>query len=164
MERPPESTTSEIDSASPPPSGGGCGCAAPGGRGPGGNGVAVVGVRLRGQVRLTQFNSRDLDLELGDRVLIEADRGTDLGEVVQATTRARRTCSISCMRSVVRVASAEDIRMYDEMRAVEESADAWCRARIRQRSLPMRLVRVDQSLESHKLTFQFTAEGRVDFR
>jgi cell fate regulator YaaT (PSP1 superfamily) len=124
----------------------------------------VVGVRLRGQVRLSQFNSRDLDLELGDRVVVEGDRGPDLGEVVQATTRARRGCAISCMRSVVRLATPEDIRAYDETRALEESADSYCRERIRERSLPMRLVRVERWPDSGRLAFQFTAEGRVDFR
>jgi len=126
--------------------------------------VAVVGVRLRGQVRLSQFNSGDLDLELGDRVVVEGDRGPDLGEVVQATTRARRTCSISCMRSALRVASPEDLKKFDEMHTLEESAFSWCRERIRERSLPMRLARVEQWPESGKLTFLFTAEGRVDFR
>ena len=150
--------------AGTPPAGNGCGCGKPKGGGNGGTDVAVVGIRLRGQVRLSQFNSRDLDLELGDQVVVEGERGNDLGEVVQATTRARRTCSISCMPSAVRVALPEDIRMFDEMRALEESADAFCRQRIRERSLPMRLVRVEQWAESGKLTFQFTAEGRVDFR
>ena len=148
----------------PAPSANGCGCSKPGGRDPAGGAVAVVGVRLRGQVRLTQFNSRDLNLEPGDRVVVEGDRGHDLGEVVQATTRALRTCSISCMPSAVRVASPEDIRKFDDMRALEEGASAYCRERIRERSLPMRLVRVEQTPESGKLTFQFTAEGRVDFR
>src|SRR4030095_7252959 len=61
---------SGADAPPPPSAGGGCGCSAPGGSGRVGNDVAVVGVRPRGQVRLTQFNSRDLDLELGDQVLI----------------------------------------------------------------------------------------------
>src|SRR5262245_3780195 len=70
-----------------------------------GGDIALVGIRLHGQVRMTQFNSRDLDLDVGDRVVVEGERGVEVGEVVQATTRARRGCSISCMPSVVRAAS-----------------------------------------------------------
>ena len=157
----------EPTSAGPPvPSsgGGGCGCGAPKGRGPSGNDVAVVGVRLRGQVRLTQFNSRDLDFEMGERVVVEGERGPDLGEVVMATTRSRRTCVISCMPSVLRPASAEDVQAFEETRALEAEAFEWCRDRIKERKLPMRLARVEQAQESRKLTFSFTAEGRVDFR
>jgi len=124
----------------------------------------VVGVRLRGQVRMTQINAQDLDLEVGETVLVEGERGQELGEVVQATTRARRSCAISCMKSVARQASAEDVAIHDASRALEETAFAWCRERIRERNLPMRLVGVEETIESHKLTFQFTAEGRVDFR
>jgi cell fate regulator YaaT (PSP1 superfamily) len=126
--------------------------------------IAMVGIRLHGQVRMTQFNSREQDFDLGDRVVVEGERGIEVGEVVQATTRARRGCSISCMPSVVRAASAEDLRLHDEARADEQAAADWCRDRIRERNMAMRLVRAERSAESRKLVFLFTAEGRVDFR
>jgi len=142
-------------------SGSSCGC---GNGGRKGGDIAMVGIRLRGQVRMTQFNSRDMDFELGDRVVVEGERGNEVGEVVQPTTRARRGCSISCMPSVVRAASDEDVRVHDETCADEKAAADWCRDRIRERSMPMRLVRAERATESRKLVFLFTAEGRVDFR
>jgi cell fate regulator YaaT (PSP1 superfamily) len=105
-----------------------------------------------------------MDFDLGDRVVVEGERGIEVGEVVQPTTRARRGCSISCMPSVVRVASDEDVRLHDETCADEETAADWCRDRIRERSMPMRLVRAERATENRKLVFLFTAEGRVDFR
>jgi cell fate regulator YaaT (PSP1 superfamily) len=142
-------------------SGSSCSC---GNGGRKGGDIAMVGIRLHGQVRMTQFNSRDMDFEMGDRVVVEGERGVEVGEVVQPTTRARRGCSISCMPSVVRAASDEDVRLHDEARADEKSAADWCRDRIRERSMPMRLVRAERATESRKLVFLFTAEGRVDFR
>jgi cell fate regulator YaaT (PSP1 superfamily) len=137
------------------------------GSGPGGlaqGGTTVAGVRLHGQVRVTQVNVRGLDLDLGQQVIVESDRGAEIGEVVQPSTQVRASCGLSCMARVARLASTEDLRAHEESRSNEEAAYAWCRDRIRERNMPMRLVRVERSMESRRLVFQFTAEGRVDFR
>jgi cell fate regulator YaaT (PSP1 superfamily) len=68
------------------------------------------------------------------------------------------------MKSVLRRASEDDLRESLAQRALETSALAWCRERVRERSLGMRLVRVEQVPETKKLVFLFTADGRVDFR
>jgi cell fate regulator YaaT (PSP1 superfamily) len=126
--------------------------------------VAVVGVRVSGQVRVSQFNARGIDYELGDRVVVEGERGIEIGEVAQPTTRARKMCSIGCMKRVLRLASAEDLQAHEERLRLEGEARGFCRDRIRERRMAMRLVRVEQAPETRKLTFFFTADGRVDFR
>jgi len=126
--------------------------------------VSVIGVRMHGQVRVQQFSSRGHELDVGALVVVKGDRGRDIGEVVQATTRSRRSCGLSCLRGIVRVATEDDLRTWGETRESERGAFDLCRDRIRERALPMRLVKAEQSAESRKMTFQFTAEGRVDFR
>jgi len=113
---------------------------------------------------VTQFNSGDLELEMGDQVVVEGPQGNEIGEVVQPTTRALRSCSIGCMRRALRVTSGEDLAAFRQRLEIEREAKAHCSQRIRERSLPMRLVRVEQTEESRKMTFFFSAEGRVDFR
>ncbi|HKQ97790.1 MAG TPA: regulatory iron-sulfur-containing complex subunit RicT, partial [Candidatus Polarisedimenticolia bacterium] len=142
----------------------GGGCAITPGPPGGGNEVSVVGVRLQGQARVQQFGARDVDFEIGDLVMVKGERGLEVAEVAQATTRSRRGCGLSCLRPVLRAATETDVHSWNEARGHETDAYEWCRARIRERSMPMRLVRVEQTAESHKLTFLFTAEGRVDFR
>lgn len=150
--------------AAPPPTGGGCGCDKPGGKKPGGGHVAVVGVRVQGQVRISQFNSTDLDYEMGEWIVVEGNNGIEMGEVIQPTTRARRMCSIGCMKKALRVAAAEDLHVFEQKAEIEATAADHCRERIRSRNLAMKLVRVEQTLETRKLTFFFTADGRIDFR
>ncbi len=147
----------------PQPASSGCGRDAPSGRPPGGE-VAVVGVRLQGEARISQFNSGDADYEIGQTVVVEGDQGIQIGRVGQPTARARKMCSIGCMKKVLREATAEDITAHDDRVAAEKEAEEYCRDRIRERSLPMKLVQVTQANESRKLTFGFTAESRVDFR
>lgn len=144
-------------------SAGGCGCGASTGGG-NGNAVAVVGVRLPGQVRVTQFNSGGADFEMGERLVVEGEQGTEIGEVVQPTTRARKSCGIGCMKRALRVATSEDLEVFARRRDLETEARDFCRERILSRQLPMRLVRVEHSEETKKVTFYFSSEGRVDFR
>ncbi|MFQ5876760.1 MAG: stage 0 sporulation family protein [Acidobacteriota bacterium] len=148
----------ESDPPGPAPSGGcACGAAAAGGQ------VAVVGVRLHGQARVTQYNSGDEDFETGERVVVEADR-LEVGEVALPTSRALRTCNISCMRRVLRVATPADLETFGRRLRMESDARDFCRSRIRERGLPMKLVDALQSEGARKIIFTFTADGRVDFR
>jgi cell fate regulator YaaT (PSP1 superfamily) len=162
----PPNTTTDDPAATPPaaprPPVAACGCD-DADKLPDGS-VTVVGVRLSDRVRVSQYNARGMDFELGERVVVESDRGWEVGEVAQATTRSRRGCSISCMKSVLRRASDDDLREAAVQHELETSALAFCRERVRERSLGMRLVRVEQVPETRKLVFLFTADGRVDFR
>jgi len=129
-----------------------------------GNAVAIVGIRLQGRARVSQFNSAGIDFLMGDRVVVEGDQGIDIGEVVQPTTHARKMCSIGCMKKALRVAGEDDIKGVEQRDVVQKEAKEYCLERIRERKMPMKLVRVEQIIESRKLIFFFTAEGRVDFR
>ncbi|HEU4400951.1 MAG TPA: regulatory iron-sulfur-containing complex subunit RicT [Candidatus Polarisedimenticolia bacterium] len=163
METPPEN---EPISNVPPtlPAAGGCGCGPPAGRSPGGNEVAVVGVRLHGQVRVIQLNSGESDFEMGQRLVVEGELDAEIAEVVQPTTRARKMCSIGCMKKALRLATAEDLTRFESRVALEDEARDYCRKRIHERGLPMKLVRIEHNPETRKVAFYFTAEGRVDFR
>ena len=128
-----------------------------------GNDVAIVGVRMHDQVRISQFNSGQKDYGTGQMVVIDGEQ-LEIGEVVQPTTRARKMCSIGCMKQVLRVATAEDLEALRERTVLEKQASEYCRGRIRERGLPMKLVQAQQSESSNKMVFTFTADGRVDFR
>ena len=164
MEPPPSPTQDPGAPLPQTPSSGGCGCDRKGGAASSGQEVAVVGVRLAGQVRVSQYNSGDLSFELGERIVVEAEGGTEIGEVAQPSTRARKMCAIGCMKKALRLATADDLAFYERRAAQEAEARAYCRERMRERRLPMKLVRVEQSMEARKVVFFFTAEGRVDFR
>ena len=66
--------------------------------------------------------------------------------------------------SVLRRASRDDVlrRLRHEQR--EREAKRIGLLKIRERGLPMKLVKVEQLFDGSKLVFFFTAEGRVDFR
>jgi cell fate regulator YaaT (PSP1 superfamily) len=101
----------------------------------------------------------------GEQVVVETGNGPALGTVtptIQAT--AARKAGADAVPGLVRLASHEDIALRRRHRQREQDAYGAALLRIRERGLPMKLTRVEQSFDGSKLLFYFTAAARVDFR
>lgn len=101
---------------------------------------------------------------MGEQVIVEGEQGIAIGEVALPTSKARTPYDTACMKKVLRVASEDDLQAFERRAAMQAEAREYCREQIQVRSLPMKLVRVEQSVETRKLTFYFTSDRRVDFR
>jgi cell fate regulator YaaT (PSP1 superfamily) len=117
-------------------------------------------------------------LRIGDAVVVEAERGRDLGRITATGDMAAKKCASSCagcavggepaeaapMKPVVRKATADDLRSHDEMRRSEEDARRKVIQRVRVHGLLMKVSDTEWQWDRNKLTIYFTAEKRVDFR
>lgn len=100
------------------------------------------------------------DLEIGDRVVCELEKGESLGVVV---TEPKETTKDS-LRKIVRKATPEEIIAYEALKEKESTAFQVCKRKIEDMKLPMKLLRAEYLLGGSKLLFYFFAEDRVDFR
>lgn len=102
----------------------------------------------------------------GQAVVVHAEHGPALGTVTALIpqTAARRSNAADPGRRLVRLASHEDIVARRRHQQLEEEAYQVALLKIRERSLPMKLTRVEQVFDGSKILFYFTAEERVDFR
>jgi len=126
--------------------------------------VRVVGIRLRpgGRVFAAQAgnNTTALALKVGMRVIVQADRGTELGIVttapVERPTRGRlaRVVRIADERDGER-AAAEDRRASDALMVAREAAAAL--------KLPVKMFHADVH-GGGRATLYFASDARVDFR
>ncbi|MFP4515063.1 MAG: stage 0 sporulation family protein [Parcubacteria group bacterium] len=120
------------------------------------------------------FLDNDLDLKVGDHVIVDTDLGRDLGIVNELVinepkekgeTEAEETKDdkVRDIKPVIRLATSDD---YDKLPEREEKLKAlkYCKERIDKHKLPMKLVDVHFSLTGKRLNFAFISEGRVDFR
>jgi cell fate regulator YaaT (PSP1 superfamily) len=137
---------------------------------------AVVEVRFKGN-RLEFFNwSSTESLTLHDPVIVEVERGQDLGRVSALGEVAQKKCVRGCggcglaeaqqgiVRQILRRAGPEDEQRADRLRADEEEARRTARDRARAHSLPMKISDAEWQWDRRKLTIYFTAEQRIDFR
>ncbi len=109
-------------------------------------------------------NPRGLPVHVGDHVVVAAERGESLGQVTRVGVRLRKKRIKGPIRSVQRCATEEDLRGLEKVRDREQQYFKVCREKIAEKGLPMKLVDAEAQFDGNKVTFFFTAEGRVDFR
>ena len=138
----------------------------------------TVEVRFKG-TRKAYFvwTQADAPLRVNDCVVVEAERGRDLGRVTAVGDVAAKKCGSGCsgcavgetaqpepLRPVVRRATDEDVRSHEESRASEEDVRRQVMQRVRAHELIMKISDTEWQWDRSKLTIYFTAEKRVDFR
>jgi cell fate regulator YaaT (PSP1 superfamily) len=109
---------------------------------------------------------------LRSAIIVEADRGEDLGYVVAIGELAeKRAAGVAHApgpegpaRKAKRVATADEIRRGDELREQDEIARRKAMERVKANNLVMKLSDAEWQWDRKKLTIYFTAEKRVDFR
>ena len=126
----------------------------------------LVRVRLRGRGKAYDFSTNGLDLNKRDVVIVETVQGVEIGVVTAISVliedyegNEERT-----LRPVLRLATEEDLAQYDANLNEEDRAFEIAMERIEANGLDMSLVDVEFRFDNKKITFFFTANGRVDFR
>ncbi len=108
-------------------------------------------------------------LHVGARVVVEAERGLDVGKVIatgEAVHEKRRARGLvgQPMRKLLRVAGEQEFAQFEENRRIEEKAASVFIEKCAKHNLAMKLVTVEYQFDHARLTFYFTADSRVDFR
>lgn len=126
--------------------------------------VPVIGVRFRSVGKTYYFDPCNKTVPAGAFAVVETARGPEFGEVVLGNTAVPKSRTVSPLRPLLRVATAEDIAHNEENRKKEAEALEICREKIAKHELEMKLIDVQYAFDNSKLLFYFSSEGRVDFR
>ena len=105
-------------------------------------------------------------------VIVDADRGEDLGRVYATGELAeKRAAGVphapgeeGTQKRARRLATDEDVQRHEELRAQDETARRRAIERVKANNLVMKLSDAEWQWDRRKLTIYFTAEKRVDFR
>jgi cell fate regulator YaaT (PSP1 superfamily) len=129
-----------------------------------GNNSKIVEVVFKGERRAIYRNRNDLEIDAGDTVIVEADRGEELGRIslVGALVKLKRGKGET--RGIIRKAVEKDFDMVKANEAKEQDAYKVCKQKIKDYNLDMKLIDVEIQFDGSKITFFFTAAQRVDFR
>ncbi|MBC7790941.1 MAG: Signal peptidase-like protein [Anaerolineae bacterium] len=133
---------------------------------------ALIEVEFKGN-RKQFYNYEGGDaLALRSAVIVEADRGEDLGRVHAIGELAAKRCG-GCAhgcgtetpnKRVLRLATPDEAIRAASLPAQDEDARRRAMDRIKANGLVMKLTDAEWQWDRKKLTFYFTAERRVDFR
>jgi cell fate regulator YaaT (PSP1 superfamily) len=126
--------------------------------------IDIVGVRFKRAGRVYYFDPSDLELSVGDWVIVETGRGSDLGRVVIASKQMNPDEITEPLKPVLRTATNEDLEKQHESKEKELKALEKCQKISSRIGLPMKFITAYYNLDGSRLTVFFSAEGRVDFR
>jgi cell fate regulator YaaT (PSP1 superfamily) len=126
--------------------------------------VDVVGVRFKKAGKVYSFAPSGFELKTGDEVVVETARGMEVGQVARTVFKVPDNMVNKPLKSVVRIATKEDLDNAANLEAKEDEALVECAETVRKMQLPMKLISAEYNLEGNHLTIFFGAEGRIDFR
>lgn len=131
----------------------------------------LVEVQFKNTRKAYYHNSNKLPLEKGVSVVVEANPGTDLGEVTLIgklvplqIKKNRINTERYEIRSVLRLATDEDLVRAEEAHKKEQETMIKARQLAKSLGLEMKIGDVEYQGDGSKAIFYYIADGRVDFR
>jgi cell fate regulator YaaT (PSP1 superfamily) len=124
----------------------------------------VVGVKLRYAPKQLWFDPSGSAPEEGDSVIVETERGIEIGYVTAAPHEVENAALPAPLKPVMRVAGSEDLAYQDELEVKEREAMPVVRELVNEYKLDMKPIDVEYLFGGDKVVFYFVAEERIDFR
>ncbi len=108
----------------------------------------------------------EVQVKHGDMIIVLTEKGEEAVEVylvpppVESIIRRKKVPSVP----FIRVMTEEDLKLYEEIKQMEEQGYKDCLELIKQHNLVMNLIQCRYTFDRRKVTFYYTAPERVDFR
>lgn len=128
------------------------------------NSTEVIGVRFKNGGKVYYFAPNKNVGKAGEFAIVETSRGVEFGEICQGNKFVPSNEVVAPLRPVIRIATEKDIKINAENKQKEEQALKVCEGKIAAHGLKMKLIEAEYAFDGAKLTFYFTADGRIDFR
>ena len=123
-----------------------------------------VGVKFSNTPRAYFFGLKDIELAMGDRVVVETIRGVELGTIVIEPISIDKYSNGLLLKPILRKATDTDIRLSEINQKDALFAMDICQAEVKKLNLDMNLISCEYTLDKSKVLFSYLADDRVDFR
>jgi cell fate regulator YaaT (PSP1 superfamily) len=125
----------------------------------------VATVKLNEVGRRYLFDTNNLELGIGSRVVVETIRGLELGSVVSLKQDGDiKVSEEALVRNIIRVATNDDIENNLYNISLEPKMISDTKALIKQYYLEMKILSCVYTLDRKKVWIYYESELRVDFR
>lgn len=125
--------------------------------------LKLASVKFKSAGKVYYF-STDLELEKGERVVVETVRGVELGEISQELMSIEEFNLDTELKPISRRATPKDIEDYEKNLIDAKEALITCRDIVSRYEVDMQLTNCEFTLDKAKVIFVYTSDERVDFR
>ena len=123
-----------------------------------------VGVTFANTTRAYFFGFKDLELALGDKVVVETVRGIELGTITIEPISIEKYGNSLALKPILRKATDTDIKLAEINQKDAVYAMEICQNEVKKLGLEMNLISCEYTLDKSKVLFSYLADDRVDFR
>lgn len=123
--------------------------------------VAVV--RFNKSIKNYFFNINGLSLKDGNEVVVETERGLQIGTVISMKEISDEDIGIP-LKNIVRIANEKDVRQHRKNMIDADRALTIARKKVDELGLRMRIIDANFTFDRSQLLFNFLADERIDFR
>ena len=126
--------------------------------------IKVASVRFKAAGKVYYFDPEELELAVGDHVIVETARGMEYGTITAPVKEVEERELVSPLKKIIRIADEKDAKQHAENQKKKNRALQLCQDKVNKHKLDMKLIDVEYTFDNSKIIFYFTADGRVDFR
>jgi len=125
----------------------------------------VITLKIEDRKDVLHFKTREVDIKPNDRVIIKSLIGEEIGVVLKSFGNVfNEIKNISAIPEILRKATDKDLESFEKKSTDEEKAYDFCLRKIKEREIPIKLIKVTFFTSERKAIFYFSSEGRIDFR
>ena len=126
--------------------------------------IDVVSVRFMHGANSYYFSPNGLNIKRGDRVIVEMDKGKDLVTVVDEGKKINAEDLTEPLKNVVKIAAEDEEKKAIENDKIAQGYTEDIKKLVGDLGLDMKVISVEGNYNLSRITVNFTAENRVDFR
>ena len=123
-----------------------------------------VGVKFSNTPRAYFFGIKDIELSIGDKVIVETVRGVELGTIAIDPITIDKYSNGLLLKPIIRKATDTDIKISEINQKDAVAAMDICAIEVKRLNLDMNLISCEYTLDKSKVLFSYLADDRVDFR
>lgn len=124
----------------------------------------IYGITLKSEGKVYYFNGEDLEIDVGKYVVVETEKGIQLGRVMYLADNNKVSISIDDMKKIIRESTEEDYNSYLKNLKDADKCLEKARALAKELNLNMNILDASYTLDRKQLLFNFIADERIDFR
>jgi len=113
------------------------------------------------------INSKNLKIEPDSLIVARVERGEDIGRVINCAVtdyEVESKLKKGEVEKLLRLATDEDLKQLEVVKRKEEESHKKFNKLVAKYPFEMKLLETVYQLDGNKLTFFFSADGRIDFR
>ncbi len=126
--------------------------------------IETVGVKFKNGNHVYSFSPNGIEVHNGDYVIVETDKGTELGVIVKEKETIDASELVSPLKNVLQKATKDMVEKAEKYDLEAKKFLPTVRNIVKEFGLDMKVVQVEASFDNSKYIVNFTAETRVDFR